>query len=523
MSKAFSEFKKIFSRHILGLPLTTLISAVLSGTMPFLRWPMHTAFLCALLREKKDGGHFPDVFLAAIIRHAPFFLVWVFLILPLLTVMYFVSAGFSIALGGAVFAAVLLFNVLFILVFFLLMHPLAFYLSYAWEHEEKGFSSDLKLLLSYLSHYFERPFSHVFFTLKCYLLYILGIVLVAFPVVLLFPFLYFPHYDAWHRNSLIVIFSLIILGVAFVFALAFFLLYLGPFFSFLTLVMYEPLAPKGCGGGEDSGAVESGDLPYGEVKSEQLKHWKLTVAYDGTRFCGWQVQPGVRTVQGELQAALKRLLREDVTVTACSRTDSGVHAQGQTVDFFTSRDIPSEKLLRALNTYTPEDISVTKIEEVAPDFHSTFSACGKHYRYTVFTGEADDVMTRNFHLLLRRDLNVEAMRQAAAFFVGEKEYKGLQVKSGKPEEATVRLVTAAEVRREGDLVLIDIWGKGFMYKQVRSMAGLLLAVGEGRVKPEETEGLMSGEAGVRKTEVAPPQGLTLVKVYYDQKEFDARS
>lgn len=132
-------------------------------------------------------------------------------------------------------------------------------------------------------------------------------------------------------------------------------------------------------------------------------------------------------------------------------------------------------------------------------------------------------MTRNFHLLLRRDLNVEAMRQAAAFFVGEKEYKGLQVKSGKPEEATVRLVTAAEVRREGDLVLIDIWGKGFMYKQVRSMAGLLLAVGEGRVKPEETEGLMSGEAGVRKTEVAPPQGLTLVKVYYDQKEFDARS
>ena len=523
MKKIFSEFKSVFLRHTLGLPLTALISSALSGSLPFLRWPMHTAFLSAMLREKKTEAHFPDLFFSALVKHALFFLVWIFLILPAIVIMYFLSAGVSVVIGGTLLFAVLSFYGLALFVFFFLMHPVAFYLAYSWENGEKGFADDLKLLLSYLAHYFKRPFSHIFFTLKCYLLYLLGLICVVFPLVLIFPFIYLINYRVqWHHAGMMGIFSLVLLGLGFVFLLIVFILYACPFLSFITLKFYEPLTPLPEKGTERYAVDDPEELAAAAVEEAELKYWKLTVGYDGTRFCGWQIQPGVRTVQGEIEAALKRLLREEVTITAASRTDSGVHALGQTVNFRTAKDIPPEKLLRALNTYTPDDITVSRIEAVDKDFHSTFSSCGKHYRYTVWTGEADDVMTRNFHLLLRRELDLEAMRKAAAFFIGEKEYKGLQVRSGKPEEATVRKVTAVEVAREGDKLTMDIWGKGFMYKQVRSMAGLLLAVGEGRVKPEETEELMSGRAGSRKTEVAPPQGLCLVKVYYDQEEFDLR-
>ncbi|MBR5624685.1 tRNA pseudouridine(38-40) synthase TruA [bacterium] len=529
MKKIFSEFKSVFLRHAIGLPLTALFSTALSASLPFLRWPLHTAFFCAMLREKKVAEHFPNLFFSALVKHAPFFLIWVFLILPALLIVHFVSGGMTVVIGGTMLTWVLSYVAIAFFVFFFLMHPLAFYLAYSWEIEEKGFLSDLKLLLSYLAHYFRRPFAHLFFTLKCYLVYLSGIVCVALfcvavPSVLLFPFIYLINSRAeWYRAGMVGTFSIVLLGLGFVFFLIVFLLYACPFLSFVTLRFYEPLAPDSKKEAEYYVSDEPEEPAAAAVAEAELKYWKLTVGYDGTRFCGWQIQPGVRTVQGELEAALKRLLRENVTITAASRTDSGVHALGQTVNFSTAKDIPPEKLLRALNTYTPDDVTVSKIEAVDKDFHSTFSSCGKHYRYTVWTGEADDVMTRNFHLLLRRNLDMDAMREAAAFFIGEKEYKGLQVKSGKPEEATVRKVTAVEVAREGDKLTIDIWGKGFMYKQVRSMAGLLLAVGEGRVKPNETEGLMSGRSGVRKTEVAPPQGLCLVKVYYDQEEFDRRS
>lgn len=252
-------------------------------------------------------------------------------------------------------------------------------------------------------------------------------------------------------------------------------------------------------------------------------HWKMTVAYDGTKFCGWQHQPGQRTVQGELTDALRRLLREETVLTAASRTDSGVHALGQTVDFLTTREFEPEKLLKAVNAFVPDDISVSAVELVDADFHSTFSACGKHYRYAVWTAECDDVMTRNFHYWLNRDLDIEAMKEAAKVMVGEREFKGLQVKSGKPNEATVRLVTEVLVEKRENEIVMDVFGKGFMYKQVRSMVGLLLAVGEGRVKVEEVDALCSGTAKCRMTSVAPPQGLTLVKVYYSPGEFEARS
>ncbi|MBR5945923.1 hypothetical protein IKZ80_02455, partial [bacterium] len=153
MTKIFSEFKKVFLRHTLGLPLTTLISTALSGSLPFLRWPMHTAFLSAMLREKKVEEHFPNLFFSALIKHALFFLVWVFLILPVLVIVHFISGGIAVIAGGTMLIWLLLYFALAFIVFFFLMHPLAFYLAYSWESEEKVFVSDLKLLPSYLAHY----------------------------------------------------------------------------------------------------------------------------------------------------------------------------------------------------------------------------------------------------------------------------------------------------------------------------------------------------------------------------------
>ena len=517
MTKIFSEFKKVFLRHTLGLPLTTLISTALSGSLPFLRWPMHTAFLSAMLREKKVEEHFPNLFFSALIKHALFFLVWVFLILPVLVIVHFISGGIAVIAGGTMLIWLLLYFALAFLVFFFLMHPLAFYLAYSWESEEKGFVDDLKLLPSYLAHYFKRPFAHLLFTLKCYLLYLLGIICVALPLVLLFPFIYLINSRAeWYRAGMIGIFSLVLLGLGFVFFLIVFILYACPFLSFITLKFYEPLAPQ-------PKAKKETETSVPLLESGTAHYWKLTVSYDGTKFCGWQFQLGARTVQGELTEALRRLLLEEVVLTASSRTDSGVHALGQTVCFKTTKDIPAEKLLKGVNTFVPDDISVTKVESVDESFHPTFNAFGKHYQYRVYTAESDDVMTRKYHYWIRRDFDVEAMRRAAAVMVGEREFKGLQVKSGKPNEATLRLVTAVDVSQAENEITIDIFGKGFMYKQVRSMVGLLLAVGEGRVKVEEVDALCSGTAECRKSSVAPPQGLTLVKVYYSQEEFDKRS
>jgi len=245
-----------------------------------------------------------------------------------------------------------------------------------------------------------------------------------------------------------------------------------------------------------------------------MRNIKLIVAYDGTDFCGWQYQPEVRTVQGVLTDALRMILREPVVLTASSRTDAGVHAYGQTVNFTTENGIEPGKLLRGTNSRSPRDVSVQHVEEVEETFHSTFDATGKHYRYTVWRGIADDPLTRRYHWWYTYPVEVEAVREAARGMTGTHDFKGLQVNSGKEHEETVRTVSGIEISEEGDRLYIDIFGKGFMYKQVRSMAGLLLAAGRGKIDPAEISAVISGDPAQRQTDVAPPQGLTLLEVYY---------
>jgi tRNA pseudouridine38-40 synthase len=250
-------------------------------------------------------------------------------------------------------------------------------------------------------------------------------------------------------------------------------------------------------------------LPY-----SYMHNLKLTIAYDGSDFHGWQRQPGVRTVETELQTGLVRLLREDISFCAASRTDAGVHALGQTVNFFTASALEPERILHAANTYTPADISVREVREVPESFNSTRDALGKQYRYELWLSDVDDPLTRHVHWWLREKLDFAAMRAVCPLLHGERDFRGLQVVSGKPDEAPVRTVHSVTVERAGPRVVIDVRGKSFMYKMVRSMVGLLVAVGRGRVNVDDVPALLTGDPTARRSEVVPPHGLTLMEVYY---------
>lgn len=516
MTGFYSDFKNVLKRHLWGLPLTSLFSLALSSALPILRWPCHVAFFQTLKKAENSDKPFPDIFFNVLFKHVLFYLAAIFLVFPFIYILIIFSAFllcFTELFANVLFLAVII-GLCYVFVFFLL-HPLSFYLAYAWENGENGFKEDLKLLKAYLSHWFGRPFEHLLFSIKCFLVYIAAFVLTFAALLFIIAVCTAVNFAFPLVLKVLTIIVLVLLIAAW---MAFAMLYIAPFIAFVTLKLYEPLAPKP---GEEKREETEAGVPL--LESGKAFFWKMTVSYDGTKFCGWQFQLGARTVQGELTEALRRLLLEDVVLTASSRTDSGVHALGQTVCFKTTKDLPAEKLLKGVNSFVPDDISVTKVESVDESFHPTFNAFGKHYQYRVYTAESDDVMTRKYHYWIRRAFDVEAMRRAAAVMVGEREFKGLQVKSGKPNEATLRLVTAVDVAASENEIIIDIFGKGFMYKQVRSMVGLLLAVGEGRVKVEEVDALCSGTAECRKSSVAPPQGLTLVKVYYSQEEFEARS
>ena len=253
-----------------------------------------------------------------------------------------------------------------------------------------------------------------------------------------------------------------------------------------------------------------------------MKNIKLIISYDGTDFHGWQFQPEMRTVAGELKAALEIILTESVLLKAASRTDSGVHAIGQTVHFKTENNIELSKLVKGVNSILPEDISVLSMEYMPEDFHSTYDSKGKHYCYQILNSETDDPFSRKFHWLHPYSLNISAMEKAAKFMIGEEvEFKGLYINSTNPNVFTIRNISEINFRYnhlasfiKGELLFIDIYGKSFMYKMVRSLVGLLVAVGSGRIAPEKVPELLNAEPGSRISNVAPAKGLTLVEVYY---------
>lgn len=245
----------------------------------------------------------------------------------------------------------------------------------------------------------------------------------------------------------------------------------------------------------------------------KLQRWKCICAYDGTEFAGWQSQVGGTAIQDTVEACLAKIFNRDVRIYASGRTDAGVHAHAQVFHFDASWKHGVEKLLIAFRMHLPESIQVKSARVVKADFHSRFGATFKRYTYQVHQGDADP-FNRPFHFIVFRPLNLAAMKAAAKILVGEKDFRAFTANNGPAKEDTVRNLRRLDVVKRGRKFLITAEADGFLYKMMRSLAGVLVAVGEGKLTPEDVRVLLESRLRTPAVKTAPPQGLFLIKVFY---------
>ncbi len=239
----------------------------------------------------------------------------------------------------------------------------------------------------------------------------------------------------------------------------------------------------------------------------------LWVRYDGTRFHGWQLQKDSRTVQGELTAALARLLGTDFHLATSSRTDAGVHARRHPVVVETSATIPAEGLAKGLNALLDRDVAIVDFHPVGPGFDSRRSSHGKSYRYLLDEGRMPDPFLDPYAWRIRRHLDLHAMRAAARSLVGEHDFDAFR-SAHCDSPNTRRLVHAIHVERTGRVVAITVCGNAFLRNMVRIIAGTLVDVGLHRHPPQWTADLLAGRDRTRSGMTAPARGLHLLDVHY---------
>lgn len=233
-----------------------------------------------------------------------------------------------------------------------------------------------------------------------------------------------------------------------------------------------------------------------------MKNFKFTIEYDGTNYFGWQRQSDNKkfpTIQGTLEKALQKIFNKRITVTASGRTDTGVHALGQVGSFKVSTKIPASNILRALNTYLPEDIVVKDIKQVPLSFNPRFNAKKKWYRYTIL--HRSSVFNRHYAVYYPYEINLRLMRQAGRIMKGR-------------HKMFMRKIHKVDLKKNGEFIYIDIIGEGFLYKMVRRIVGILIDVGRGKIKMEDVDRLISGYKIGSEIQTAPARGLMLMKVYY---------
>ena len=244
-----------------------------------------------------------------------------------------------------------------------------------------------------------------------------------------------------------------------------------------------------------------------------MKRIKLTVAYDGTDYCGWQIQPNGITVEEVLNRNLSELTGEEITVTGASRTDSGVHAQGNVAVFDSDTTIPPERIAYAVNRKLPEDIVVIRSEEVPGDWHPRYQETEKTYEYHILNREMPDPVRRRDTYFVSYPLDLEAMRRAAAYLKGEHDFRSF-CNNHTDVQDTVRTIYDLDIIRSGDLVTVRIRGNGFLYNMVRIIVGTLVRVGRGFYSPGQVKEILEAKERTSAGVTAPPQGLVLVKIDY---------
>ncbi len=275
--------------------------------------------------------------------------------------------------------------------------------------------------------------------------------------------------------------------------------------------------------------MASGSSDKMTSKPHTTRRILLRVAYDGTGYHGWQVQPNARTIEGELNRVLTQLTGEEIQVTGASRTDAGVHALGNVAVFDTASRIPAEKFSYALNQRLPEDIVVQSSVQVDDDFHPRHCDCQKTYEYDILNRTFPLPAYRNTAYFLYGDLDLDAMGRACRAFLGEHDFASFCA-AGAQVQTTVRTIYSLEVLEQPltgagrgvqlqqspeRLLTIRVRGNGFLYNMVRIIAGTLVEVGRGHIRPEEVEGIIAACDRAKAGPTAPARGLRLIEIKYD--------
>jgi len=247
-----------------------------------------------------------------------------------------------------------------------------------------------------------------------------------------------------------------------------------------------------------------------------MRNFKITFEYDGAQFCGWQAQgQGERTVQGELETVLLKVFKTPVKSIASGRTDSGVHAKGQVASFKADTRMKPLEILRALNSSLPKDIVVLETREVKDSFHAQYSVKAKTYRYTILNRKIRSVFLRDRVYFYPHSLNVVTMRKAAKYLIGRHDFKSFQAYDPlRAERQTVRTIKRIVIKKEADLIYIDVTADGFLYKMVRNITGTLLAIGAGQLPLEQMPKILKAKNRKIAGNTAPAEGLCLLVVKY---------
>ncbi|MEA1913020.1 MAG: tRNA pseudouridine(38-40) synthase TruA [candidate division WOR-3 bacterium] len=236
-----------------------------------------------------------------------------------------------------------------------------------------------------------------------------------------------------------------------------------------------------------------------------MQRIKTIIEYDGTEFNGWQVQPYYRTVQGEIENALKKIYKKDIRIEGGGRTDRGVHALGQVASFTVPSRLMTDELKRALNGNIAKDILIKGCEEVSSSFHARFSAKTRIYRYQIYTRES--VFCQRYFYQIKEKLQIPLIRESAKHLIGEKDFSNLATK-----DKGVCDLKKIDISTDVDKIYITVEANHFLRRLVRGIVGLLIDVGRGKIHPNDVGKIISGSS--RKFLVAPPQGLFLITINY---------
>lgn len=245
-----------------------------------------------------------------------------------------------------------------------------------------------------------------------------------------------------------------------------------------------------------------------------MRNIKCIVTYEGTRYQGWQRQESSdNTIQGKLEQLISRMCAEKIEIQGSGRTDAGVHALGQVINFHTHSEMKVQEMLTYMNQYLPEDIAVVEIEEVSERFHSRLNAKGKQYSYRVWNSSVPNVFWRRFAHTVEQPLDVEAMKKAAGYLLGEHDFKSFtSTKKGK--KSTVRNIKSIDIVQDGNMLTFTFKGNGFLYHMIRILMGTLLEVGLGDRSAESIPQTIVAKDREQAGALVPGKGLVLEQVFY---------